>query len=80
MGEAIFEDSDMDALMIPGVQAIFSLAAISWSCSLCISLLALLFVSPNCLRFLYPEVKAVIGFVSLALLTVHVSTGRWLLF
>jgi hypothetical protein len=70
----------MDALMIPGVSAILSVAAISWSCSLCISLLALLFVSPNCMRHIYPEVKAVVGLVSVAMLTVHFSTGHWMLF
>jgi hypothetical protein len=69
-----------DVSMIPGVQTILSLAALSWSFSLCISLLALLFVSPNCLRFVYPELRAVCGLVCLALLTVHFSTGHWLLF
>ncbi|MBU6455055.1 MAG: hypothetical protein KGS72_25010 [Cyanobacteria bacterium REEB67] len=70
----------MDVLLIPGVQAILSLAAVSWTCSLCISLIALLFISPNCLRFIYPELRAVVGLLCLALVTVHFSTGHWLLF
>jgi len=70
----------MEILDIPGVQAIFSAALISWLSSLTISLLALLFVSKSNLRHFYPEIKAVVGLVSLALLTVHVVTGRWMFF
>ncbi len=70
----------MDVLMIPGVQAILSVAAISWVCSFSISLLAFLFVSRFSLRFYMPEIKTVVGLVTLAMLTVHISTGQWLLF
>ena len=70
----------MDTLMITGVESILSVAAISWSCSLCISLLALLFISPNWLKPFYPEFKAVFGLLGLALFTVHASTGHWMLF
>jgi uncharacterized membrane protein len=70
----------MDILMIPSVQAILSVAAISWVCSFSISLLALLFVSGFSLRHYMPEIKAVVGLVFLAMMTVHLSTGHWLLF
>ncbi len=70
----------MDVLMIPGVSAIVSLVAMSWACSLSISLLALFFVSGVNLRHWVPDIKAVVGLVSLAMLTVHASTGQWLLF
>ena len=70
----------MDVLMIPAVQAILSVASISWVCSFAISLLAVLLSSGWSLRAFYPEIKAVAGLVTLALLTVHCSTGHWLLF
>jgi hypothetical protein len=70
----------MDVLMIPSVQAILSVAAISWVCSFSISLLAIVFVSGWSLRHYMPEIKAVAGLLCLAMLTVHVSTGHWMLF
>ncbi|MBS1993982.1 MAG: hypothetical protein JSS83_25900 [Cyanobacteria bacterium SZAS LIN-3] len=71
----------MDVLFIPGVQAILSVAAMSWVASFSISLLALVFVSNNgWFRFYVPELKTIVGLVSLAMLTVHVVSGRWMLF
>jgi len=70
----------MEVLSIPGVQAILSVAAISWVSSFSISLLALLFVSRGWCHHYVPEIKSLVGLVGLALLTVHATTGHWMLF
>jgi len=70
----------MEVLLIPGVQAILSAAAFSWVASFSISLLSLLFVSKGWFRHFLPEIKSIVGLVCLALLTVHATTGHWMLF
>lgn len=68
----------MDAINFPAIQAIFAVTSISWVCSVSISLLALLFVSPRAFNHFVPELKSVVTLVALGLVTIHSITGIWL--